>query len=119
MKNSLLDLHNHLFTQIETLADPTLKGEALQQEIQRSRAISQVAGQLVRNSRTMLDAHQILGDGGQRGNGAAPRPLTKVLTGSGTSLPVPAAPRGNGGAVRAGRIRRHTAGAPARRGNGA
>ncbi|MGU5684425.1 hypothetical protein ACV1DN_09460 [Aeromonas allosaccharophila] len=56
MKNKLTDLNNHLFAQLERLGDEQLRGEALKEEIDRSKAITQVAGQIVNNARLALDA---------------------------------------------------------------
>ena len=49
MKNSLGDLHDYLFAQLERLSDEDLKGEELQQEIVRSKAVSTVASQIIQN----------------------------------------------------------------------
>jgi hypothetical protein len=56
MKNSLGDLHNHLFAQLERLGDEDLKGEQLTEEIDRAKAINQVAAQIISNGKLVLDA---------------------------------------------------------------
>lgn len=57
MKNSLLDLNNHLFSQLERLGDESLKGEKLELEINRSKAFSSVAKEVISNARLVLDAN--------------------------------------------------------------
>lgn len=56
MKNTLGDLNNHLFAQIERLSDEDLKGDELKEEIDRSRAITGVAGQVISNAELLLKA---------------------------------------------------------------
>jgi hypothetical protein len=63
MKNKLIDLNNHLFAQIERLSDEDLKGDDLTQEINRSKAISNVAVQIIDNARLALSAHKAINDG--------------------------------------------------------
>lgn len=58
MKNSLLDLNNHLFAQLERLGDEQLKGEALEVEINRSKAISQISKDVVSNATVVLQAEK-------------------------------------------------------------
>ncbi|UJS26234.1 hypothetical protein [Thiothrix winogradskyi] len=58
MKNKLVDLNNHLFAQLERLGDEDLKGDALASEIERSRAITGVAKQLVQIGQLALDAEK-------------------------------------------------------------
>lgn len=62
MKNNLEDLHNHLFAQLERLSDEELKGEELENEIARSKAVSAVANQIVENGKLALTVQKMLGD---------------------------------------------------------
>ena len=56
MKNKLVDLNNHLFAQLERLADEGLSAEDLDKEIARSEAIVSVSDQIVGNARLNLKA---------------------------------------------------------------
>lgn len=56
MKNSLGDLNNHLFAQLERLGDEEIKGEALQEEIDRAKAITQISSQIISGGKLVLDA---------------------------------------------------------------
>lgn len=62
MKNTLGDLNNHLFAQIERLDDEDLKGEALKEEITRAEAINSVATQIVNNASLVLRAKKVMDD---------------------------------------------------------
>ncbi|MEL4249352.1 hypothetical protein [Shewanella xiamenensis] len=62
MKNTLIDLNNHLFAQLERLSDEDLKGEVLREEIARSKSVTQVSSQIIANARLALDA-QLAADG--------------------------------------------------------
>lgn len=59
MENKLTDLNNILFEQIEHLNDDDLHGEALKQQIKRSRAIESVAGMIIANANTVLKAEKL------------------------------------------------------------
>lgn len=60
MKNSLNDLNNHLFAQLERLSDEELKGDQLKEEIERSRAVTAVSRSIIENGRLQLDAIEIM-----------------------------------------------------------
>lgn len=49
MKNTLGDLNNHLFAQLERLSDEDIKGEALAEEIERAKAVTSIANITLEN----------------------------------------------------------------------
>ena len=57
MQNSLIDLNNHLFAQLERLGDEDLNDDEFQKETERSKSIVIVATKVIDNARLMLDAH--------------------------------------------------------------
>lgn len=58
MRNTLSDLNNHLFEQLERLNDEDLTGEDLQQELQRSKAVSSIAQSIINNGSLVLQAQK-------------------------------------------------------------
>lgn len=67
MKNSLQDLNNYLFEQIERLQDDELDEDEVKVEIQRSHAVSNVAQAIIKNADTVLKAHKIFTETGDKG----------------------------------------------------
>ena len=59
MKNTLGDLNNHLFAQLERLSDEDLKGDNLIEEINRAKTITSVATQIINNGSLVLEAHKL------------------------------------------------------------
>ena len=49
MKNTLSDLNNHLFEQLERLNDESLTEQELDQELRRSEGMTKIAEQIIRN----------------------------------------------------------------------
>ncbi len=66
MKNRLLDLNNHLFSQLERLADEGMTSEQIEQEVKRADAIVAVSEQIIRNSDLTLKAATLVANHGDR-----------------------------------------------------
>ena len=49
MKNTLADLNNHLFEQLERLNDEDLDDEQLDRELKRADGMTRIAGQIIQN----------------------------------------------------------------------
>ncbi|QXE02804.1 hypothetical protein [Terribacillus sp. DMT04] len=62
MKNTLGDLNNHLFAQLERLSDEDLTGEKLSEEINRARSINDVAARIISNGSLVLEAQKLADD---------------------------------------------------------
>jgi hypothetical protein len=60
MKNTLGDLNNHLFAQLERLNDEDLKGEELKEELERAKIVSLVAIRIIDNGTLILDAQKFV-----------------------------------------------------------
>lgn len=73
-RNTLSDLTNHLFAELERLSDESLDKEQLKMEIDRAKAIKDVAGAVVSNSRLMLNAMEFRSQYGDEG-GSIPKML--------------------------------------------
>lgn len=63
VKNKLIDLNDHLFGQMERLNDDELVGDRLKEEIERSKAMSGIAVQIIGNAQLALDAQVAINDG--------------------------------------------------------
>ena len=58
VRNTLGDLSNHLFMQLERLGDEDLSGDDLLKEIARSKAISDIAKNVIENANVVLQAQK-------------------------------------------------------------
>lgn len=58
MQNTLGDLNNHLFAQLERLSDEDIKGEELVEEIERAKAVTSIANQIISNGTLVLQAQK-------------------------------------------------------------
>jgi len=59
MKNSLTDLNNHLFSSLERLNDESLKPEEIEREIEKAKAIKDIAKGITENAKLELEAHNL------------------------------------------------------------
>lgn len=61
-RNTLGDLNNHLFAQLERLTDDEIKGEELREELMRADAVSKIAQQIIANGSLVLKAQKVADD---------------------------------------------------------
>lgn len=73
MRNKLSDLNNHLFEQLERLNNDDLKGDELKTELERSKAMSAIATQIVNGTKVVVDAMKMV----HRGD--APQLINKLI----------------------------------------
>ncbi len=59
MKNTLVDLNNHLFEQLERLNDDEVRGEKLSEEIERANAMAKIAQKIIDNGNLALRAETV------------------------------------------------------------
>jgi conserved domain protein len=64
MRNTLADLNNILFEQMERLQDDELKGENLETELKKTKSIVDVASTVIENATLSLEAQKFLIDMG-------------------------------------------------------
>lgn len=82
MKNTLQDLNNHLFAQLERLTDEDLTDEQLEHEIKRSKSVVSVAHTIVDNTRVQVDIYKIYNEHksyADNPNDALPKAFCDVL----------------------------------------
>lgn len=72
MKNTLTDLNNYLFEQLERLQDDNLDESGLEKEIQRSEAVQKVAKTIIENGALALQAKKHLDEYGKGDKVALP-----------------------------------------------
>ena len=78
MKNTLGDLNNHLFAQLERLGDEDIKGEELVEEIERAKAVTVVASQIISNGSLALKAKTFINEYGN-GNSSSNKKFPPML----------------------------------------
>jgi hypothetical protein len=75
MKNTLGDLNNHLFAQLERLGEEDLQGEKLQEEIDRAKSITSIASQIISNGNLVLQAEKFKAETLGKSKAEAPKML--------------------------------------------
>lgn len=68
MRNTLGDLNDHLFMQLERLGDEDVTGDKLQEEITRAKAVSDIATQIISNGSLVLKAKTFMHEYGAGGD---------------------------------------------------
>ena len=63
-KNRLSDLNDHLFAQLERLADEDMTAEQIEQEVKRTEAIVAVSDQITGNAELQLKAAKLFAEHG-------------------------------------------------------
>lgn len=64
MKNKLTDLNDHLFAQLERLADESLSPVQVDTEAKRGKAVVAVADQIIKNASLQLQAAKLIAEKG-------------------------------------------------------
>lgn len=79
MQNKLSDLNNHLFAQLERLGDEELSGDKLAEEINRAKAVTDVAQQVIANANMAVKAQALLLEYGVVGKGEGDKKIPLQL----------------------------------------
>lgn len=75
MKNTLGDLNNHLFAQLEKLDDDDLDGDQLDTEIKRAEAMSKISEQIIKTGELQYKAMVHMDEYGYERKKAVPEML--------------------------------------------
>lgn len=78
-RNTLGDLNNLLFEQLERLNDEDITGEKLQEEITRAKAMSGVATQIISTGSLVLKARKTAYEEGFIDRKSGPKKLPRML----------------------------------------
>lgn len=71
-RNTLGDLNNHLFAQLEKMDDDELTGEQLDNEIRRTEAIAKISEQIIKNGELQFRAMKHMDEYGYERQKAIP-----------------------------------------------
>ena len=64
-RNTLKDLNNHLFEQLERLNDDEIQGEKLKEEVERARAMASIATKIIETGNLVLRAKKVMYEQGE------------------------------------------------------
>lgn len=60
MKNKLVDLNSYLFEQLERLTDDETLKKNFDKEIERSKALTNISKEVIKNAKLLLDARKYM-----------------------------------------------------------
>ena len=75
-RNTLADLNDHLFAELERLGDEDLTGDNLASEISRAKSVASVASAIINNAGIQLQAYKLASEYQKPGSAPA---LPKML----------------------------------------
>lgn len=78
MKNKLIDLNNHLFEQMERLNDEDLTEGDFKKEIERAKAMTGIAQNIIQNGKLMLDSMKFVDETGYGSGEVTINPKTLI-----------------------------------------
>jgi len=64
MENTAVDLHNHLFAQLDRVTNTSLKGAELIEEMRRADTVCKISAQIISNQNMVINAHRMAEDCG-------------------------------------------------------
>ena len=77
MKNTLNDLNNYLFEQIERINDDTLTGDELDEELRKAESICKVSEKIIRNGELAYKTMKHMDEYGYNVQRSVPKMLTE------------------------------------------
>lgn len=66
MKNTMTDLHNHLFAQLERLGEEGISADRIEAEVKRAAAMVDVADQIIEGQKLNLTAAKLYAEHGDK-----------------------------------------------------
>lgn len=85
MKNTLADLNDYLFEQLERINDDSLSPEELERELKKTDSIVKVSEKIIQNGELAFRTMKHLDEYGYSGDGRAIPPMLEAMGGGGSN----------------------------------